>query len=834
MSEKNFETKNTLEKNEGGVRPLETLSAEQKQVKTEIDLLKNKYKMIRNNPDPYARPYLEKTAREIEGRIRSLAKENGLNEKELIAELNDMTPEDMEQRGHAELDKLESERIKHQLMVTVGDPASRAKYYEFKDRARDIIEKYGLDASHLGRFEVPELPPEVAAQLAEMPENEATKVQKELAAAETPSEKRGFFKKLFGIGSKEDKQAKKEKAERDQTLEAIGKYIQRYEELVLLIQEAGPASTMAGELATVLKNVKKGAGEAIRRLKPEDRTPENLGPFSRLASNSENTKTAELKESLMEKMKGKMRKYLQVAMFTLSALQGPAEAIAQNGIVTPNGNAIKLEAPAQETLNQTYARLGEKAFEQAAADSMVTQITLGSKKETQPKHKGNQIIETERKGHTIRISQEDDKKLKELDRQDSLAALREVRDTARAEFKPENQTRTDAPVFAPLPTAPVSPGQTPNNPTIVTEAPAQGIESNAPWQKLGVRTPEKETQGRIRVAMEDENGNATTAEEYLSRPEIKITPMPEKKAPERKTPRIIKERKGAKKQATAPEEKIETAPNWETMSIFENPDSLKAVKTPDQGLEQKNYAYISSMLNKVDWYDANSYKPVMKEIKRIYQLDKIASPTAMAADIVTAAEPVTAKNAYFSQSIFETKNTMGEGTSLFVDIGTTTLNWAGKNEKNFGKFVRGITHEWIHAFERITLGMKNHEEKEAVAHYFTAFPNEFSAWAKEQYGKETTDAVFPEGDTGDKFIESLRFEDEYSRLPAELQSKYKKMHARMTTIITSLKDTPLGIKIIEAYKKDAEKNPNGEARNLLAQFEKNTSAPTARYTIAKN
>ena len=303
------------------------------QVKLELSLLEKNYKdmskAVAASPDPYARMHLEGTRQGIERSIFEFAEKNGLDKVEILARLREMTPEDLKKIGAEKIRQLAIERKQHELKVTMGDPDSREKYFEFEHRARKIVEEHGLPVSELTPFLAPEIPPDVEKELAEVSSSEAAAIKEEVRVAETtPADKRGFLKKLFGVGSKEARQQKKEEAEHAQIFEALGGYQAKYKEVTgYLKNESDQNSPLALELKSVLRNIEKGAYEAALRLPPGDRTLQNLGPFRSLLDANDKPRPSSFidgkdekftpipKESRYERFKHSLRKYFTIGIF---------------------------------------------------------------------------------------------------------------------------------------------------------------------------------------------------------------------------------------------------------------------------------------------------------------------------------------------------------------------------------------------------------------------------------------------------------------------------------------------------------------------------------------
>jgi hypothetical protein len=331
------------------------------QAKLEINLLKDEYGRTRKSlaglgegVDKTARGALQEKLATLEDRVHKLAIENGLAVPEMMATLKEVTPEDLKKLGNEEIAKLKAVWEMHEIEAVMGAPENRDKFYELRDMARNIIERYNLDASHLEKFEIPKLSPETEKKLAEVPKEELEEIKHAIAIRENaPVEKRGFFKKLFGIGSREEKLKKKEQAEQNAIVESIGGYIEKYEELVPFLQNADPSSALASDLRRIIKTIETKAYEAIQNYKGDISTIE-LGPFksfvgapaveaapvaietpvakpSVIETAAQNI--AERRANLLNKMRGVMNSYVMRVVLAASTLL-PMKTFDQKSVET--------------------------------------------------------------------------------------------------------------------------------------------------------------------------------------------------------------------------------------------------------------------------------------------------------------------------------------------------------------------------------------------------------------------------------------------------------------------------------------------------------------------
>ncbi|MEI8130343.1 MAG: hypothetical protein WCG55_02445 [bacterium] len=522
------------------------------QAQTEMSYLENQYKNTRlailRNPDPYGREHLKSNLAHIENQIIEIAEKNNLEKPaEVFARLQEKTPEDLKKEGMIELDKLRELKSIHELDALYGEPASRNKFYEFEHRARGIAKKYGLEENHIRDLIVPaEFD---AIQTEEPKEGEIipqTSEQKNDTEYKQSKDQRGFFKKLFGIKSKKEKEQEQYEKEKTQIAVALGRAVEHYFEVEHFIKNSG-GTEIARELLPSLQKIKAEALSSFARLKPEDRDPQLLGKLAQfLEDKGEKPETVPLpieatqgkdekdfsvaKQSFFDRIKGKLRKYVTTGLFTLAATSTPIKTADQS-------------QPRETTLAKTEA---------AAPSSNAVIAENVTPKNTEHKnhhvYKQKHSIETthttpaEATQATISPSNRAQSPMKKID----FAPLREVRDSARQEMLGERKIDTESifttpitqtetvrttPEYAPLPTAPVSPDQSPNRPESSAIAPMpMGVYSAPAYTKASESSTKQkqESAGKIKVAYMDENGESLDTAAIRNEQKIVYTPMPKK------------------------------------------------------------------------------------------------------------------------------------------------------------------------------------------------------------------------------------------------------------------------------------------------------------------
>ncbi len=252
----------------------------------------------------------------------------------------------MRKIGQAELDKLAEERTKHEIEVLLGSPEARKKLYEFKERAQNIISKYGLNPIHLERFEIPNIPVEVKQpEQNEYTEAMPKKLPQKHAGAGEPDEPKDEApllerKKTWWGGRESDKSYAKRLAKEKESQEYAEKSRQadknKYAEWQKTIAEQPEQAQRLGltDLANELK----------KKIDSESGT-----------HGGEKT-SEQKKQALLENIKATARKYFKIGLFALStavATFSPYETSDPTIKKNTLGEKIEALAKTQETAKET-------------------------------------------------------------------------------------------------------------------------------------------------------------------------------------------------------------------------------------------------------------------------------------------------------------------------------------------------------------------------------------------------------------------------------------------------------------------------------------------------
>lgn len=277
-----------------------------------------------------------------------------------------------------------------------------------------------------------------------------------------------------------------------------------------------------------------------------------------------------------------------------------------------------------------------------------------------------------------------------------------------AEATPKSKKEIAAPVFAPLPTSYVSPGDSPDKPVEVSEGPIV-VSQNAPkpyYAPASESAPKKEKvkRGRIKAVEYDENG-------VVIADSVKA-----------KIPRII-----ANREQQAPVAKPETR-------LFDSLDIKGYMPTPDAKRDAEIYAEFKKLLNGPDvmWEDVKYFQPALDYILEKYQLYNIVGKGLYEIRLRLPEKGMDAKNYKDPQGIFVTQ-TYGQGNSALLGILVSELHLAAQSQESFNTFVSTLRHELIHGWERAKEWIPDVNLDEALAHYFTVRPNKFSLWRQTYY-----------------------------------------------------------------------------------------------------
>lgn len=481
---------------------------------------------LQMSQDPYSYMAMEGQLKSLEMSIRELAHERGFDAEATMQKLGGFSAEDVKELGRQRLDALNEERLRHEILVKMGDPASREKFYEFEHKARHIVEAYGLDSSHLAPFIVPEIPPEIEAKLAAVPAEDIASLEKDIRAAEVaPKEKKGFFRKLFGGASKEEKQARKEREEHDRIVEAIVRQKQRYADMVKYIAEAKQNNNPAlvEQLGSVLKRIELESAETINTC-PFELSDEFLGPLKSLRGKVPASSEAP-KENGFQKLKQGLKKWLKIGLFTAAAVGKPLPTADLEPLPKSGENKIEMAADAitpaatvqekvdEQVFAKTHAKLQAKHATEQAPEALVDTIateTIDTVATPTTPTTPTAPIES--------IGRLDVLPVKEF-AVDTAAPKAKFMDSIRRLDQEEKQkpdvkksagsyTGQEAPIYAPLPTAPVGPMETPAAPAQAYRAPmAMGVNSAPAYQvaSTGFDQPTVSVEG-IQVAYTDANG----------------------------------------------------------------------------------------------------------------------------------------------------------------------------------------------------------------------------------------------------------------------------------------------------------------------------------------
>ena len=174
------------------------------------------------------------------------------------------------------------------------------------------------------------------------------------------------------------------------------------------------------------------------------------------------------------------------------------------------------------------------------------------------------------------------------------------------------------------------------------------------------------------------------------------------------------------------------------------------------GDERLNEAFVAFQ----EKFYSQDYKGAIKVIVDKYQLAEIS-------------KLMTAK---YSEQLGKSKELVTRGIEevgfpQFTEITHGDLKYATENITNFSELVLQVTHEYIHAFQRGNLGMKESAVREFIANQHSLFPNSSIA-ARE--GTLTFSVQFPEKISPGQVLtwasNAVRY---YQGLPKELQEKYK-------------------------------------------------------------
>jgi len=434
---------------------------------------------------------------------------------------------------------------------------------------------------------------------------------------------------------------------------------------------------------------------------------------------------------------------------------------------TSEGKKIEMAAPVQ-----TVTPTGEKKTDEQVFAQTYTKIAQ-TEHETQPTEQTPTDTVTATPAPIDSVEKLDYAPLVEM-KIDTAARTAKFMDSIRAFDQAEKQkpdikkaassyTGQEAPVYPPLPTAPVSPGDSPDNPTHIFKAPtAVGLNSAPAYQVFDSTSFEPATPSveGIKVSYSDEKGARLNMDSL-----------------EKKLPRIIKKSIQAQ----------------DTMGVKKEVSPAQAKEITAQV-----FAGFKKNLLERDFTNPNSYKKALQTIITMYQFDKIAGSWYMDPKIIAPNQPLTSRIMNTPQTYFETKGGSGLGMQNFMPVLTTTMNYAEQNQEHFGQVVMSMFHEYVHAWQRSSAGITDHIEREAQAHYFTLFPSQFSEWRRANYrpmdasGNPSAEqypeiiASFPELDERHKIMYASDFEKYYAQLSSEKQAKYKPMHEKVLGLITSV------------------------------------------------
>lgn len=718
---------------------------------------------LQMSSDPYSYMGMEGRLKSLEMSIRELSHEHGLDADATMESLGGFSAEEVKELGRHRLDELNKERLMHEIKVKMGDPVAREKFYEFEHKARRIVEAYGLDESHLEPFIVPDIPPEVEEKIAQRPGSTEDQTEQPRPVLENvPKEKTGFFKKLFGGADKEEKRLRKEHAEHARVTEVIARQDQRYADMLNYIAQAERENNPAlvKQLSSVLARIEAEAKDTVNTYGGELSDAE-LGRFTHLREAADKVTTPSREngfQKFKENFKQKFRKFFTVGLFTAAAVAKPLPTSDLAPIPTSEGKKIEMAAPVQTVTPAGEKKTDEQVFAQTYAK------VAQAERETQYKEQTptDTVAATPRPVDSV--EKLDYHPLTEM-KIDTTARQAKFMDSIRAFDQAEKQKldTNKAPVYPPLPTAPVSPGDSPDKPTHIFRAPTVvGVNSAPAYQVLDSTSFEQATPSveGIKVSYSDEKGARLNMDSL-----------------EKKLPRIIKKSKQTQDTMGVKKEVFPTQAKEITAQIFTS--------------------FKKNLLER-DFTNPNSYKKALQTIITMYQLNKIAGSWYMDPKIVAPNQPLTDRIMNTPQTYFETKGGTGLGIQNFMPVLTTTMNYAKQNQEHFGQVVMCMFHEYVHAWQRSSAGITDHVEREAQAHYFTLFPSQFSEWRRTNYrpmdasGNPSAEqypeiiASFPELDERHKIMYASDFEKYYAQLSSEKQAKYKPMHEKVLDLITSI------------------------------------------------
>jgi hypothetical protein len=797
----------------------------------------------------------------IQEEVRGITKEHGITDPHLFEKFDLPNPEQVKE-GHAKLDKLEAEKKSYEAGVILGKPEALNFLYKKREEAEKIIKEYKLNPSHLSRFTIPEREKWTEKEksgrggLKDEPFDEPTPTTR--TTPEAPK-KQSWLKEMLGSKDKEAKQIKREENERAQAIGSINAYIKKYSELLdVMPKDAG--SPFAIEMANAAEKIIDGALEAYSRLKKEDQNPALLGPFEQFLSHETKTTLASStneagEESAIEKIKRFGRKLFTRAIFTAAALGTNPKSTTDSRLPSQEGKKVVIEnttqTPAPETKKaeavrfvQKHAELTAQKKETAPVDTIAAPNEVVREKthieKMAPAVLNAISIETPVMAEMLKeihLEMGGDVKEKVQDSTQGASSLdiATVTPVAREQIAIEkiapaalNTIKTTAPKPQTLKELVQKiDAEEKQKPEIRKKIQKESIEKIAPIEvkQTTILTKADSVQERVIPTFKPTLDTSETITKPIPAQiaSLELSKLRTIQIPERDRNLILK---------TIGE--MPLLPNilfLDTKSDNDDKSLVSAGKTGrikisadamdttakmprfiKQAQEKRDSLVQPEVLNKQIfekfkenlkgriYTDPNTYRQGLQTIITFFELNKVAPSWFMQPEI-QAPLGITEKNANLPQSLFRTVGGQSIGQLNTFDIAVNQLNHMQMSLENFNVGVIGFFHEYIHAWEKSSVGIEDHNEREAIAHYFSLFPSEFSSWRRENFRPREADgsvsktkmyeeiqATFPGLDEQHKIMYATDFEDYYAKLPPAKQVRYKAMHEKVLSLINTFAD----------------------------------------------